>query len=109
MRNKGDYDNVDTGKVVSDGLAALYAKTLSWRLVGMAIGKSGTYARLIARGERRPTEAVCAAWHEWRKAVAPPRARRRYIRPCLDTDPEVRMGQLRRLLAEAEEAHREAR
>ena len=31
-----------------------------------------------------------------------PRARRRYIRPCLSLDPAVRAGQLRALLAAAE-------
>lgn len=36
------------------------------------------------------------------KPSAPKRKRRRYIRPCLDCDPEVRIGQLRRLLEQAE-------
>jgi hypothetical protein len=36
-----------------------------------------------------------------------PRARRRYLRPCLSLDPAVRAGQLRALLAAAEAAMEE--
>lgn len=50
---------------LADELNRLHALTGSWREVGWALGRSGTYALRVARGDLQPSRAALDAWREW--------------------------------------------
>lgn len=72
-----EYDEIAK---MRQSLRDIHQKTRSWRFVGQAIGCSGAYARMIANGEREPSQDVIDRWRKYRK---PPRKRKKYWRPCL--------------------------
>lgn len=48
------------------GLNELHGATGSWREVGLALGKSASYAMRVARGDLAPSLEAVASWEEYR-------------------------------------------
>ena len=47
---------------LQESLESLHGRLRSWRRVGAVLGCSGSLARLISRGERRPSVEILANW-----------------------------------------------
>lgn len=65
--NKALGDMGEFRKALND----LHAKTSSWREVGLALGKSPSYAMRVARGDFNPSQEALSSWRHFISGKAP--------------------------------------
>jgi hypothetical protein len=58
-------------KEFRQSLNDLHAKSASWREVGLALGKSASYAMRVARGDFNPSQDALSSWRHFTSGKAP--------------------------------------